>query len=115
MTTRKLLPLLFAFPLVAFFMATPAHANCFCSPTVYSSTMSGSGSSGSTCSELSTDMVNSAQAFSDLGCSDKGFEAACDVQVQLGSCQTSGSGITMSGTFSYRCYVCVDREPPPHH
>lgn len=110
MTARKISLLL----ATLFFLAVPSvRAHCFCSPTVYSSNISGNARS---CSQLSANLTSGATYFADYYCSNMGFEASCNVQVELGPCTPNpiSPGFIMSGTFDYRCVVCVDRDPPPH-
>jgi hypothetical protein len=107
---------LFLIPFALFFLVgvTPAHAACFCSSPTYSNEIGGN---APTCSQLTTDLANSAKYFADLFCSDKGFDnGSCNVQTQLGACTPNplSPGFIMSGTFSYKCRVCVDRDPIVH-
>ena len=119
MTTKRLLLLFFTLPL-SYITATPVHAACFCSGTVYYSDIVGA-ISNTDCSSLAAFIVDETHYHADRHCFEKGFDSACDVQTQLGPCQPQPSGgVTMYATYNYRCLSCVDRDPrdprdPPEH
>jgi hypothetical protein len=85
-------------------IVSPVHADCFCAPPVYSSTMSGV---ALTCEDLDRSFTESAIYFGDYYCSGMGSPGSCNVTSQHGECTPTASGhYSANGTFSYRCLSC---------